>query len=155
MKWIVAERMRAHIVGFTGVNFSGVRMEVDIWPSGSRKGEIDGSRIKCIGIIAPVGTRLVLRQSTAETGWEDYGWRAIEIREGFTFESRDGKRVGVQVPELDVMDRPGALYTDTEFPQGYVQSNGLDERPSWTYGRSATTPLRERIRCIMVDWVGD
>lgn len=154
MEWIVAPRMRAWIVGFTGINFSGNRMEVDLWPSGFQKGDIDGSRLKSVGIMAPVNTRLVLRASTGDD-WMRYPWRAIEIREGHTFTARDGRRVGAQIPDLDVLDEPGALRTHPDFAQGFHQAATLDERPAWTYGRTTATPLKERVRCIMVDWVGE
>ena len=154
MQWIVAPRMRAWIVGFTGINFSGERMEVDIWPSGFRKGDIEGPRLKSIGIMAPVHTRLVLRASTGEN-WQQYPWRAIEIREGHSFTARDGKRVGAQIPDLDLVDLPGALRTDPDFAAGYPQVESIDDRIDWTYGRTGSSPLKERVRCIMVDWVGD
>ncbi|MFT4622581.1 MAG: hypothetical protein ACI8PZ_001237 [Myxococcota bacterium] len=154
MQWIVAPRMRAWIVGFTGLNFSGSRMEVDLWPSGFQKGDIDGPRMKSIGIMAPEHTRIVLRASTGDN-WMAYSWRAIEIRDGHTFTSRDGRRVGAQIPDLDVLDQPGALRTDPDFAEQFAQVKALDERVDWTYGHSGTTPLKEHVRCIMVDWVGD
>jgi hypothetical protein len=146
--------MRAWIVGFTGINFSGSRMEVDIWPSGFRKGDIEGERMKSIGIMAPVNTRLILRASVSDS-WQKYPWRAIEIREGQTFTSRDGRRVGAQIPDLDLLDQPGALRTDPDFAEQFAQVATLEDRTAWTYGHSSSTPLKGRVRCIMVDWVGD
>ena len=150
MRWIVAPRMRAEIVGFTGVNFSGQRMVVDIWPSGVQ-GDIDGDRMKSIGIIARVGVRLVLRTSTAETGWEQFAWRAIEVRPGQTFEARDGRRVGVQVPDLDLRDEPDAIRSNPMLSAPYAQVPSPDVRPDWTYGRLGE--LKSRVRVIAVDRV--
>ena len=155
MKWLVSPRMRAELVGFTGINFSGQRMQVDLWPSGSRKGEIDGTRLKSIGLIAPVGTRVVLRSSKADEGWEDYPWRALEVREGSTFTSRDGRRVGVQIPDLDFVDPPHAIRTDPHTSATYRTVSSVEDHPDWTYGRVGHTSLKERVRSIVVDWVGD
>ena len=62
MRWIVAPRMQAEIVGFTGINFSvsgrspsGPREAFKVSSTGADEG---------IGIIAPVGTRLILRTSS-------------------------------------------------------------------------------------------
>ena len=151
MKWIVAPRIRAHIVGFTGVNFSGLRTEVDLFPTGTQKGDLEGDRLKCIGLIAPVGTRVILCASTAEDGWEALPWRAITVREGFTFESRDGRRVGVQIPDIDALDQPGALRTDLDFTESYPFAATLDAGEGWTFGRSGATLLKCNVRAIRVD----
>ena len=155
MKWLVAPRIRAELVGFTGINFSGQRMPVELWPSGSQNGDIDGARLKSIGVFAPVGTRVVLRSSTADEGWDEYTWRAFEVREGATFTSRDGRRVGVQIPDLDFLDPPHAVRTDSLIQSTYRTVRSLEERPEWTYGRVGHTMLKERVRAIAVDWVGD
>ena len=155
MKWLVAPRIRAELGGFTGINFSGQRMTVELWPSGSQKGDIDGARLKSIGVFAPIGTRVILRSSTAEEGWDAYSWRAFEVREGSTFTSRDGRRVGVQIPDLDFLDPPGAVRTDSVTQMTYRTVSSLEDRPEWTYGRVGHTSLKERVRSIVVDWVGD
>ena len=154
MRWIVAPRMRAEIVGFTGINFSGQRMTVEIWPSGSVQGELDGERMKSIGMIAPVGTRMILRTSTSEDGWMRYPWRALEVREGRTFEARDGKRVGVQIPDLDIKDDPFAIRTNPLLASRFQQVSSLEERPDWTYGMSGAGTFKEKVRVIEIDWVG-
>jgi hypothetical protein len=146
--------MRAEIVGFTGINFSGQRMTVEIWPSGSVQGELDGERMKSIGIIAPVGTRITLRTSTSEEGWLRYPWRSVEVREGCTFEARDGKRVGVQVPDLDHKDDPFAIRSNPLLAAGFQQVSSLDERPDWTYGLRGQGTFRGKVRVIEIDWVG-
>ena len=153
MRWIIGEKVRAHIVGFSGLNFSGERWEVDIWPLGGRKKgqDIDGSRLKSIGIIAPIGTRMVLMTGTGDEGWDERPWRCLQIVEGSTFTARDGKRVGVQVPDLDRMDPPGAQYLDPDVEQGYPQVERLDEGAGWTFGRTGFLDLKTHIRCIRVE----
>ena len=146
--------MQAEIVGFTGINFSGQRMTVTVWPSGSVQGELDGERMKSIGIIAPVGTRLTMRTSTSEDGWLRYPWRAVEVREGQTFAARDGKRVGVQAPNLDSKDDPFAIRTNPLLSSGFQQVADLTERPDWTYGLRGQGTFKGKVRVIEIDWVG-
>lgn len=45
-------------------------------------------------------------------------WRAFEIREGHTFESREGK-LAVHLPDIDLLDVPSALRTDINFETRY------------------------------------
>ena len=153
MKWIIGDKVRAHIVGFTGVNFSGERWEVDIWPLGGRKEgqDIDGTRLKSIGIIAPLRTRMILMTANGTDGWEDRPWRCVQVLDGSTFTARDGKRVGVQIPDLDRMDKPGSLYLDPDIHQGYPQVERLEDGTGWTFGRTGHLDLKTHIRCIRVE----
>jgi hypothetical protein len=151
MIWDVGPKVRAHVVGFTGINFSGFRMEVDLFPTGTQKGEIDGRRLKCIGMIAPIATRLTIFASSAEQGWETLPWRSFTILDGFTFQAHDGKRVGVQVPDLDVLDNPDALRTDPDFSCSYPEAPNLTDGKGWTFGCIGQTPLKCNVRRIRVE----
>ena len=62
-----------------------------------------------------------------------YPWRAVEVREA-TFEARDGRRVGVQVPDLDTKDDPFAIRGNPLIRAGFQQVQSLSDRPDWTYG---------------------
>lgn len=152
MRWEIEGKVRAQIVGFTGVNFSGERMEIEIWPVGGLQGdEMDGARLKSIGIIAPIGTRIVLMTAASEEGWEELPWRAIQVLKGFTFEAMDGKRVGVQVPDLDRMDPPHVRrIMDPDVHHGYPSVDRLEEGRGWTFGRSGGIELKCNIRAIRV-----
>lgn len=153
MRWDVADKVRAHIVGFSGINFSGERWEVDIWPFGGRQGmEIDGSRLKSIGIIAPVGTRLILMTSGQADGWVDVPWRCVQILPGQTFEAMDGKRVGVQVPDLDRMDPPHVRrIMDPDTASEYPHVERFEDGRGWTFGRVGRTELKCNVRSIRVE----
>lgn len=154
MRWQIDGAVRVLIHAFTGINFSGQRVSIDIWPTGGRQAgdEIDGTRLKSIGMIAPFGTRVILCASASDEGWERLPWRAFEIREGFTFASQSGQPA-VQLPDIDFVDPPGALRTDPDFHATYPHVEDPTERPSWTYGRVGHSGLKCNVRQIRVDRV--
>ncbi len=155
MRWEIGERVKAEIVGFSGINFSGERWEVKIWPFGGRQGdEIDGRRLKSIGIIAPVGTRMILMTASSVEGWEALPWRCVQIVEGHTFDAMDGRRVGVQIPDLDRMDPPWVRrIVEPDVASTYPHVERLEEGSGWTFGRSGGIPLKCNIRGIRVERV--
>ncbi len=157
MRWDIESGLRAHIVGFTGINFSGQRIVVDIWPQGGRqKGdeELDGRRLKSIGLIAPIGTRMVLMSAATPDNWEVLPWRCIQIVEGKTFDSVQFPGfVGAQIPDLDYVDAPAALRTDPDFSITYPQVDRLEDGSGWTFGRVGSTLLKTNVRSIRVDKV--
>ncbi len=136
MEWHIGPKTRAHIVGFSGVNFSGERWEIDIWPLGRKaQGEgFDGMRLKSIGIIAPVGVRMTLITARSKVGWEALPWRCVQVMEGHTFDTQQGK-LGVQIPDLERMDLPGAMYVDHESQVGIPQVDCVADGTTWTFGR--------------------
>lgn len=153
MRWHIEGPVRVMIHAFTGLNFSGQRATVDIWPRGGRQGdEIDGTRLKSIGMIAPLGTRIILCASAAEEGWEQFPWRAFELREGSTFQSQSGQPA-VQLPDIDFLDPPAALRSDPDFQTRYLHVESPDERPGWTYGRVGHSLLKCNVRQIRIDRV--
>ena len=157
MRWDIAPGLRAYIVGFTGINFSGQRIVVDIWPHGGRQAgdeELEGHRLKSIGLIAPIGTRMILMTAATPSNWEALPWRCIQIVEGKTFESVQFPGfVGAQIPDLDFADAPAALRSDPDFQITYPQVETLAEGKGWTFGRVGAMPLKTNIRSIKVDKV--
>ena len=153
MRWDVRGKIKCHIVGFTGISFSGERFEVDIWPMGGRQGdEIDGSRMKSIGIIAPYGVRMTLMAAASEEGWEELPWRAVQVLKGYTFDTLDGKKVGVQIPDLDRMDPPHVRRVmDPEASSTYPHADSLEDGKGWTFGRSGGIGLKCNVRQIRVE----
>ena len=136
MEWIIGPKTRAHIVGFSGLNISGERWEIDIWPLGRKaQGEgFDGLRLKSIGIIAPVGVRMTLISARSKVGWETLPWRCVQVMDGFTFDTQQD-RLGVQIPDLERMDLPGAMYRDHTKEFSIPQVETLAEGNTWTFGR--------------------
>jgi hypothetical protein len=154
VRWRIDERVRAELSFFTGLAFAGNRDNVRIFVGGRKQGpEIDGSRVKSCGIIAPVGTRLVLSASDLDEGWEDHPWRAVVLLAGSTFKMKDG-RDAVQLPDLDLMDPPGAKRSDPDFGAGFPQAPNLHEGSGWTYGKADFhRPLKCNLRTIRLDLV--
>ena len=154
MRWEIGEKVRAHIVGFSGINFSGERWEVDIWPLGGRKdgGDIDGRRLKSIGIIAPLGTRMTLITAGSPDNWESLPWRCVQILDGHTFDSMDGKRVGVQIPDLDRMDPPHVRrIMNPDVAHGFPLVDRFEDGEGWTFGRVGGIELKCNIKAIRVE----
>jgi len=154
LRWDIAPGTRAYIVGFTGINFSGQRIVVDIWPHGGRQAgeELEGARLKSIGLIAPIGTRMIVMTAATTDNWEALPWRCIEIVEGKTFDSVQFPGfVGAQVPDLDFVDSPSALRTDPDFQVTYPHVERLEDGVGWTFGRVGRMPLKTNIRSIRVE----
>jgi len=157
LRWDIASGLRAYIVGFTGINFSGQRIVVDIWPHGGRQSgdeELDGRRLKSIGLIAPLGTRMTIMTAATPDNWEVLPWRCIQVLEGHTFDSVQFPGfVGAQVPDLDFVDSPSALRTDPDFNITYPQVERFEDGEGWTFGRVGAMTLKTNIRSIRVDKV--
>lgn len=152
VRWDIGLGVRAELHFFTGLNFSGQRSTALIFHDGRRQGdEVDGSRVKSCGIIAPFGTRLTLVTAAGEDTWEDMPWRAIVVLDGSTFPSQNG-RPAVQVPDIDRMDPPTARRTDLELQVGFPLVQRLAEGTGWTYGRTLPNlPLKCNLRAIRLD----
>jgi len=154
LRWDIATGIRAYIVGFTGINFSGQRIVVDIWPHGGRQSgdELEGDRLKSIGLIAPVGTRMIVMTAATADNWEALPWRCIQIVEGKTFDSVQFPGfVGAQIPDLDFVDAPSALRAAPDFQITYPNVERLEDGIGWTFGRVGAMPLKTNIRSIRVD----
>ncbi len=155
MRWDIEEGVLAEVRLFTGLNFSGERLHVPIMRGRIQGGpyEIDGARIKSMGVIAPYGTRVVLVSAASPAGWQALAWRAIDVVEGHTFESLSG-RPAIQVPDIDVMDAPDAVRTDPDFRSSYPHADDLGLGSGWTYGRTTVLPLKGSLRAIKVQRIG-
>ncbi len=154
VRWKIDDKVRAEVSFFTGLAFSGNRDNVRIFVGGRKQGkEVDGTRVKSCGIIAPIGTRLVLCASDLDEGWEDEPWRAVVLTAGFTFKMKDG-RDAVQLPDLDLMDEPGSKRSDPDFTAGFPQAATLEEGVGWTYGNASFhRPLKCNLRTVRLDLV--
>jgi hypothetical protein len=142
VRWDIEEGVLAEVRLFTGLNFSGERLHVPIMRGRIQGGpyEIDGARIKSMGVIAPYGTRVVLVSAASPAGWQ-------------AFESLSG-RPAIQVPDIDVMDAPDAVRTDPDFRSSYPHADDLGLGSGWTYGRTTVLPLKGSLRAIKVQRIG-
>ncbi len=154
MIWKIAPRMRCDIQAFSGLNFSGRRSLVEIHPVGGRQGaEIEPGDLGSVGIVADPGTRVLLRTSELDDGWEERPWRCILVDEKHCYRLKDG-RTAVRVPDLDWLDEPDARRCDPDFQASFLPVDTLEEGMAsgeWTFGRPGT--LRGRVRVIVVDRV--
>jgi hypothetical protein len=154
VRWRIDDRVRAELAFFTGLAFAGNRDSVRVFVGGRQQGpKIDGSRVKSCGIIAPIGTRVVLSASDRDEGWEEEPWRAVVLVAGSTFKMKDGRDV-VQLPDLDLMDAPSAKRSDPDFTSGFPQAATLADGVGWTYGRADFhRPLKCNLKTVRLDLV--
>jgi hypothetical protein len=154
LKFHIDDRVRCELHFFTGLGFSGVRETVRVFVGGRKQGkDPDGSRVKSMGIVAPIGTRLVICASDADEGWENQPWRAVVLRKGNVFRSKSGGDA-VQIPDLDQVDRWDAVRPDPDSMMGLQMANALSEGSDWTFGRQDfSRPLKCNVRQIRLDLI--
>ena len=116
MRWEHPDSIRVDIYCFSGINFSGTRKLVRFVAKGGRQGpEILPADIRSVAIAGPERTRVTFIGTELEEGWEQsHSWRAIEIRKGHTFTTKDGE-IAVQIPDLDWLTPPAARRSDPDF----------------------------------------
>jgi hypothetical protein len=149
MKWEIAKNCRADIVGYSGVNYSGERFEARIFPSGRQGDELPGDKIRSMAIVAPIGTRVILRTSL-QSDWQEHTWRAIRLVEGQTFTTNDG-RPAVRIPDLDALNSPDAWRLNPDVEESYPLVKKLEDGKGWTFGHVAKEELKRGVIMIMVD----
>lgn len=152
MRWEIAQNMRCDLIAFSGINFSGRRTTMQIYPSG-KKGELDEGDIGSIVVMAPVGTRVVLCSSISDD-WEAHPWRAIEIHKGVAYQGRSAHVLTVRIPDLENLDKVNVERTDPDFAASPPIANTVEEGKGkgWTYGRPGD--LKGRIQMIRVEKAG-
>ncbi len=145
MQWVIENNSRCDLLTFSGINLSGHGSRVQIFPSG-RQGDIT-SPISSLIIAGMPGLQVILCSMTDEMSWEDHPWRAIELKVGSSFRTKDG-RLAVRIPDLENLDRPSDQRMDPDFQCSYDHVESLAARMGWTYGR--TGPLRGRVHQIRI-----
>lgn len=152
MRWEIAQNMRCDLIAFSGINFSGRRTTMQIYPS-STKGELEEGDIGSIVVMAPVGTRVILCSSISDD-WEEHPWRAIEIHKGVAYQGRSAHVLTVRIPDLDNLDKVNVERTDPDFAASPPIANTVAEGKGkgWTYGRPGD--LKGRIQMIRVEKAG-
>lgn len=150
MRWDIDENIRCTLFAFTGLNLSGNRSRVRVFPSGV-DGKL-GSNFRSITIVAPVGVRVILMTASSEDNAFDMPWRAIEIRKGKHFKLESGSPA-VNIPDLDLYEEYDAERIDPDFVQTYAHVSSPDERPDWTYGMRGDVKLKNSVHAIKVEWI--
>ena len=153
MEWDIAENIRCDLAAFTGINISGERSMVTVYPSGV-KGDIDPSRFQSVVISAPVGIRVIFKSSVSADDWENFPWRAVEIRASNSFTNKGGNPT-VRIPDLDTLEDFDARRTDPDFTGTYPVVEKLAAGRTWTYGRVGRIGLKNHVRAIRIERVAD
>lgn len=153
MRWDIATTATCHIIAFSGVNLSGQRTHVRIFPSG-RVGDLEGTQVQSLIVVGPVGLRVVLMTASSDQGWPDMTWRAVEIRKGKHYLSPKGSPA-VNLPDLDLYEDYDAPRTDPDFQQSFQLVRSLDEGKDWTYGFKGNLKLKNNVRGIRIEMKPD
>lgn len=148
MRWDIDTNMRCDIIAFSGVNFSGRRTTMQIYPS-SKKGDFNDGDIRSCTVIAPLGTRVIFCASSSEEDWEASPWRAVEIVKGVAYKGRASLPM-VRIPDLQKIDKTNVERTDPDYEESYPEALTLAEGQGkgWTYGRVG--PLHGIIGAVKV-----
>ena len=152
MRWEIGPGVRCDLIAYGGVNLSGARQVMQLFPTGARGGRIDGAHLRSLLIRALPGTRIVLAASDKDA-WQLATWRCIRVMEAHSLRSDTKNGLpGVRIPDLELLDHHGAKRTDPELQSGYPLAETLDAGQGWTFGRPGT--LANRITMIRVDREG-
>lgn len=153
MRWDLAPKIRCEIFAFSGINFSGARKHVQIFPVGGQQGDsLDGFDIQSVAIAGPVGTRVTFITTAVENGWEERSWRCFRITKEKSYKS-EGGLPAVRAPDLDTLDAFNARRSDPDFEARPDEVATLEAGTAWTFGHYAGEDLKSNVRAIKVDWV--
>jgi hypothetical protein len=149
VEWYIGPRTRCDLVGYGGVNLTGPRAVVRIFPTGARKGTFETHKLKSIVVLAPVGTRVILATSPRPEGWEERPWRCIRMVAGSMFTNPEGQS-GVRVPDLDWLDPPEAKKTSTGMQTGFPLVTRLADGTGYSFGKGGGN-IKDAVVAIWVE----
>lgn len=125
---------------------------MQMFPTGARKGRIDGTQVRSLVVRALPGTRVVLAASDKDA-WQLASWRCIRMLDGSSLRSDTKNGLpGVRIPDLELLDHHGAKRTDPELQSSYPAADSLEAGQGWTFGRPGN--LANRIAMVRVDREG-
>ena len=154
IRWEIGPKVRCDVITYSGPNFSGKKAKMQIFPTGSRQGALDGSSLASFIVRGPPGTRIVFVSHAGEE-WETHPWRAIELSKENSIQSAKSKRLrGVRVPDIDYLDHFDAKTTNPAGSASYPNVDSLHAGSGWTYGRQADGGLRNNVAVIRVEKMG-
>lgn len=151
IRFQVAPRTRCDLVTYSGVNLTGRRGTVRIWPSGSVQGRVETGDLQSMVIRAPHGTRVILCTHDGPD-WEAHPWRCVRLLPGSTVPSESTAGFpGVRLPDLDLQDPPSAKRTQTDMESSYPLADRLADGTGWTFGRVGDVPLKDHVVLVVVE----
>ena len=137
MEWTLGPRVKCDMVGYTGINCTGGRYIVRMFPTGARKGTFRTLDLKSLVIVGPVGLRVVIATSLEPT-WEQAPWRCVRLTAAHRFKNDEGNQ-GVRIPDFDWLDAADARKVNDArqetFPFAATLAEGLADPALWTFGR--------------------
>jgi hypothetical protein len=154
IRWEVGPMVRCDIIAYSGINYSGKRTQMRIFPTGSQQGGIDGGQMGSALLRAPAGVRMTLKSTPGEA-WDREPWRAIEFHKATSIPSSVAKRLrAIRIPDLDYLDHFDAKTTNPTGSSSYPNAESLDAGEGWTYGRQRDGGLKGQIQVISLERQG-
>jgi len=151
MEWEVPGRVRALVVGWSGLSFGGGRTDINITPvSGVQPGESLSSRIQSFAVVGPIGLRVTLI-SRPGPDWEEHTWRCFHILKPHAFKTPEGKNC-VQCPDLDWLHVPNATRVNPDCLEMFPQVDRFEEGTGWTFGKMGSTPMKGNVHLIRLEY---
>ncbi|MEC7983920.1 MAG: hypothetical protein VX278_02075, partial [Myxococcota bacterium] len=150
----VEEYTRCDLVGYSGINMSGKKVAVRIFPGRSIRGTFRSNELRSLVIRASFGTQVVLATRPG-SDWEDGSWRCINLIQGFHVPSAKARGFpGVRIPDLDLLNAPDAKRIQSDFQSSFPMVSSVAAGEGWTYGHIDTDKLKGNITRIIIRKVG-
>jgi hypothetical protein len=147
--WEIAPRTRLDIAAFEGLSCAGERHEVNIYAVGGRQGDLPSS-VRSMAISGPVGIRIILMTDGPNTPLDQQSWRCINLTKKNTFLNKSNAPA-LRIPDLDWLDAFDARRSDPDTQCSYEQVSSIEEGTEWTFGYTASKPLKGNIRYIKIE----
>ncbi|MBK7757578.1 MAG: hypothetical protein IPI35_14480 [Deltaproteobacteria bacterium] len=149
LRWDIAESITCDIITFSGINLSGKRTHIKVFPSGV-KGDVEGHDVQSVVVIAPLNTRVIFKTSAAEEGWEDMPWRTVDMIPGKVRANKAGKPA-VNIPDLDAYNEPDAQRVDPDLVSTFAHVERIEDGKGWTFGHRGALKLKGNIRAVRIE----
>jgi hypothetical protein len=149
VEWRIGPGVKCDMIGYGGVNLTGPRAPVEIYPSGFRRGTFETDKLKSVVMLAPEGVRVIF--ATHERGWTHGPWRCVRFVAGQGLLAEKGMWLA-RVPDLDWLDGPQDRKSNLEPQRGFPLVKELGEGTGWTFGHLPFgEQLGGRVQVIQVE----
>lgn len=131
MEWRIGPGVKCDLVGYGGVNLTGPRAAVEVYPSGFQRGTFTTEKLKSVVMLAPEGIRVIF--ATHERGYTHGPWRCVRFVADQELLDEKGMLLA-RIPDLDWLDGAQARRTNDETQRGFPLVSRLDDGIGWTFG---------------------
>ena len=150
----VEEFTRCDLVGYSGINMSGKKTAVRVFPGRSIRGVFRSTELRSLVIRASFGTQVILATRQG-SDWEIGSWRCVNVIDGFHVPSaRASGFPGVRLPDLDLFNNPDAKRIDADLQSTFPKVQSLAEGEGWTYGNIDEDKLKGNVAQIIIRKAG-